>query len=159
MLRLNAFNALFFVSYPFKCMRIPLDLFTYLFIYISTHKIRKCLYFLFFLHFKQWHSLTTLGFLTLFLQQKLLKSMCMSVVPVHVCGPCPLSMILSLSVPVSLSLCHCPCPCQKSQRITFKVTFVANEQLSVLLTLPNPRKLLFESNLPSSAHCRIIKLN
>jgi hypothetical protein len=58
--------------------------------------------------------------------------------------------------------------CQKNQRITFKVSFVANRKLSVLITQNiwqqitfsayydplnelNQQKLLFESNLPISA--------
>jgi hypothetical protein len=95
--------------------------------------------------------------------------------------PCP-----CLHVPLSLSVCvpvldhHCPCPfvtpsltccvsfavrvCGKSTD-NFKVTFVANGQLSAFITpgslatdnfqrlvRPNQEKLLVESNLPSSEY-------
>jgi hypothetical protein len=102
-------------------------------------------------------------------------------VPVHLCF-CPLAP-LSLCVPVPIRL-YPSCIlsqrtslatdnfqrlfyCQKNLRITFKVTFVANGQLSALITQgrrqriifsayfnpfkgPSQRKLLFESNLPIS---------
>ncbi len=119
--------------------------------------------------------------------------------PVRLC-PCPcLSVSQSLSVCVHLrsvlcvpflirlySCCvlfqrtslttdnfQCLFYCQKNQWITFKVTFVANRQLSAPITQdgrqritfsahfdpfngPNQRKSLFESNLPISAQHTIL---
>ncbi len=110
-------------------------------------------------------------------------------IPVPVClyplASCPLAS-LSLCVPLVIRLYSC-CVlfqrtslatdnfqrlfyCQKNQRVTFKVTFVANGQLSAdkdgrqRITFsalfdpfngPNQRKLLFESNLPISGYIYI----